>query len=186
MSFASPTPESSDPAAERRLRLAIALTGRAKRPTVRLLREIGMPSVIEELSGEDGVLDHARISARVVDWQTRIVGLYAEITSWFPDLRADRTGTVGMNEQVMQAYDVAPVRLPVLRLLAGPDQVAKFVPHGLWIIGTNGRLDLFAAAQFVIVDRSETFTSPRWEIAPALRRRQAEPFTREALLRAIA
>lgn len=145
-----------------------------------------MPSVIEELSGEDGVLDHAHISARVVDWQTRVSRLYAEVTSWLPNFRADRTGTVVMNEQVMQAYGVAPVRLPVLRLLAGADQVAKFVPHGLWIIGTNGRLDLFAATQFVIVDRSQTFTTPRWEIAPALKRRQAEPFSREALLRAIA
>ncbi len=146
-----------------------------------------MSSVIQELL-EDGItLDHQHIRDRVADWKMRVARLFDDITSWFPDLASSRSDVVAMNEPLMRKYDVPPAELPVLRLSRAGEQVAKFVPTGLWIVGTNGRLNLFASAgHFVIVDRSEDPIRTRWEIAPALRRLEIEPLSRSSLLPAFA
>jgi hypothetical protein len=145
-----------------------------------------MLSVIEELTGDGVVLDAEHVRARVDDWQARIDDLYREIASWFPHLSVSRHGTTVMDEEVMRAYGVPPVRLPILRVSDEGAEVAILVPRGLWIIGVNGRLDLSArGGQFLIVDRAGVFDPPRWTIAPSLDRLAAEPLSRDALAMAI-
>ncbi|BCM85738.1 hypothetical protein [Methylobacterium indicum] len=145
-----------------------------------------MLSVIEELSGDGIVLDAAHVRARVEDWQERINDLYREITDWLPDLCVNRDGTVLMDEEVMRAYGVSPIRLPILRLADVGAEVATFVPGGLWIIGVNGRIDLSTRnGRFLIIDRAGVFAHPRWTIAPALRRLDVEPLSQATLIRAI-
>ncbi len=147
---------------------------------------LAMPSVIQELSDEDIALNRDHAVERVEDWKFRISRLYDEIVSWFPDLRSDRDDTVEMLEAVMDATGVAPTALPVLRLHDSSGQVAKFIPKGLWIIGSNGLVILFSAnGQYVIADRSDYFAAPRWEISPSLDRLRSEPLSRTALGHAI-
>lgn len=145
-----------------------------------------MLSVIQELAGEDVILDHTHVQGRVEDWKRRLSSLYSEIVAWFPDLRSDQSDTVEMYEDLMREYGVSPTRVPVLRLFEQHDQVAKFVPRGLWIIGANGRVDLFTPkGHFLIFDRSEYSEPSRWEIASSLRRLEPEPLTPDTLLRAL-
>lgn len=141
-----------------------------------------MPSVLQELAGEDVSLDFTHVLQRVADWKARLDSLYNDVTSWFPELQHDRRDFVEMNEEIMREYGVAPVSLPILRFLDGKDELARFVPRGLWIIGANGRVDLFTKRkQYLIVDRSEYFSPALWEIAPALQRQQSKPFTKVVL-----
>lgn len=145
-----------------------------------------MSSVIQELLGEGIAIDQSYIRARVVDWRDRVSHLFDEIVSWFPDLLSDRSDTVAMDEEMMRKFDVAPELLPVLRLSNSEGQVAKFVPHGLWVIGTNGRVNLFTADErFVIIDRADYGVPARWEVAPSLRRRDKEPLSEATLARLV-
>lgn len=142
-----------------------------------------MPSVIEELTSEDVTLDAAHIRERVADWRRRLSNLYGDIAGWLSDFTSDQTDDVEMHEELMQRYGVPPIRLPILRLSDGRDELARFVPRGLWIIGANGRVNLFAQnGQFVIIDRADYYSPPRWEIAPSLHRRDTQPLSRETLL----
>lgn len=145
-----------------------------------------MLSVIEELTGDGIVLDAAHVRARVDDWRARIDDLYSRIMEWFPHLGVDLDDTIVMDEEVMRAYGVPPVRLPILHLSEAGAEVATLVPGGLWIIGVNGRIDLAARnGRFLIIDRSGIFAPPRWTIAPALDRLAVEPLSRTTLARAI-
>ncbi|MET7246622.1 hypothetical protein ABZT49_25040 [Methylobacterium sp. EM32] len=146
-----------------------------------------MLSVIEEITGDGVALDADHVRARIDDWRARIDDLYRQVADWFPHLCVSRGDTTVMNEEMMRAYGVPPVRLPILRLSDAGAEVAAFVPDGLWIIGVNGRLDLSTrSGRFLILDRAGLFETPRWTIAPALDRLAAEPLSQAALATAMA
>ncbi|SFU65324.1 hypothetical protein SAMN02799631_01604 [Methylobacterium sp. 174MFSha1.1] len=146
-----------------------------------------MLSVIEEITGDGITLDADHVRARIGDWRGRINDLYRQVTDWFPHLCVRQGDTTVMNEEMMRAYGVPPVRLPILRLSDAAVEVAAFVPDGLWIIGVNGRLDLSTrSGRFLILDRAGLFETPRWTIAPALDRLAAEPLSQAALATAMA
>lgn len=146
-----------------------------------------MSGVIEELSRSGGDLDQARVAGRVQDWRARISGLYDQLRAWLPArFSADAKQSVLMNEELMREYNVAPAEIPLLTVFENGERVAKLVPRGLWIIGSNGRLDLFTrTSQWIVVDRSENFATRVWQIAPADHRRNSEPLTAETWLRAL-
>jgi hypothetical protein len=80
-----------------------------------------------------------------------------------------------MHEQLMQKFNVPARDLPVLELSSG-QRSARLEPRGLWIIGANGRLDLFAGPDhYMIVDTAENLRPPQWQIAPFSDRRQLKP-----------
>ncbi len=140
-----------------------------------------MPSVIEELSGDSGELDKAHVERRVNDWQSRLLALYADLCAWLPPrLTPDTKSTVDMNEQLMKKFGVAATKLPILNIFDKQKRIARLVPDGLWIIGANGRLDLFTEdRQAIVVDRADNFEHPDWRIAPAAKRRDEKPLTAE-------
>ncbi|HMK89385.1 MAG TPA: hypothetical protein VK446_07110 [Methylocystis sp.] len=146
-----------------------------------------MASVIEELSGDSGELDAAHVKRRVEDWRLRVSGLYDQVQAWLPSrLSTDTSQTVRMYEDVMKKFGVPAMELPVLNIYDRDDWVAKLVPRGLWIIGANGRLDLFTRDnQAIVVDKAENFESPSWQIAPANKRRNSKPLTSDMWIKAI-
>lgn len=146
-----------------------------------------MSDVIQELSGEAGELNQTRIIQRVDDWKQRVSSLYDQVCGWLPShMSTDRRNSVPMHEDLMRKYDVAETELPILNVYENGGWIAKLVPRGLWIIGANGRLDLFARnGQWILVDRAENFENPVWQIAPAEHRRRTELLSRETLLKAI-
>ncbi len=135
-----------------------------------------MTNVAEELSPSETDLTREHVLRRVNDWQRRINGLYDRVSGWLPaDVVADRSGTILMDEELMRHFAIAPARLPVLSLSRGDAWIGKLVPQGLWIIGTNGRVDLVSTAgRALLIDRSEIFASSRWSIAPSEHRRRTE------------
>jgi hypothetical protein len=80
-----------------------------------------------------------------------------------------------MHEPLMQKFNLPARDIPVLELWSG-EHSARLEPRGLWIIGANGRLDLFAGTRhYMIVDTAENLQPPQWQIAPFSDRRQLTP-----------
>lgn len=133
-----------------------------------------MPYVLEETTSQE--IDQNHVMRRVDDWADRVSALYADICGWLPaGWTARKSGSVRMHEQLMHKFNVPARDLPVLELSSG-ERSARLEPRGLWIIGANGRLDLFAGPHhYVIVDNSENLQPPQWQIAPFSNRRQLRP-----------
>jgi hypothetical protein len=140
-----------------------------------------MPGVLEETTAPD--IDRSHVERRVDDWLDRINKLYAQIQSWLPPgWTADRGGPGRMREELMAKFGVAARDVPVLELSYQGTPSARIEPRGLWIIGANGRLDLFRGRNhYIIVDTAENFATPEWRIAPLSDRRDLQRLTAQTL-----
>ena len=82
-----------------------------------------------------------------------------------------------MSEELMRKMDVPPQQLPTLELVRDGGVCVSFRPYGLWIIGTNGRIDLVKGQErYFLLDHAGTFESADWHVAPATARRDSKPF----------
>ena len=135
-----------------------------------------MGTVLEDVTSES--IDAEHIRRRVDDWEERLGGLFAAIGGWLPEgWEARRGALVVMDEELMRKFGVAAKRMPTLELEDRAGHVARLVPRGLWIIGSNGRVDLKRdGRRYLIVDMAESFEAPDWQAAPAEQR-----CTREAV-----
>jgi hypothetical protein len=133
-----------------------------------------VPSVLEETTTQE--LDRRHVLRRVDDWVDRVTGLYSDICSWLPvGWTAHQRDTVRMHEPLMLNFNVPARDLPVLELSSG-ERSARLEPRGLWIIGANGRLDLFAnSGHHIIIDAAENLQPPQWQIAPFADRQRLKP-----------
>ncbi|MDE0004803.1 MAG: hypothetical protein OXQ29_19100, partial [Rhodospirillaceae bacterium] len=140
-----------------------------------------MKTVLEEVTSDAVDAEHVR--RRVEDWEARLNGLYAKIGEWLPDgWEARRGAPVVMHAKMMERFGVEAKRLPTLELHSRSGQVVKLVPDALWIIGTNGRVDLKGdGGRYIMIDTADNFEEPRWEVSRSDRRSHREPVTREWL-----
>ena len=144
-----------------------------------------MKTVLEEVTSD--AIDAEHVRRRVEDWEARLNGLYAMIGEWLPDGWEARQGVpVFMHEKMMQAFGVEATPMPKLELHDRTDRVLKLTPDALWIIGTNGRVDLKGVGRgYIIIDTADNFEKPRWEVCPADRRSDREAVTRDWLRRVL-
>lgn len=142
-----------------------------------------MKTVLEEVTSDAIEAEHVR--RRVRDWEARVSGLYAMIGEWLPDGWEARQGVpMVMHEKMMQVFGVEARRMPTLELHDRTSRVLKLAPDALWIIGTNGRVDLRGVRPgYIIIDTADNFEEPRWEVCPADRRSDREPVSRDWLRR---
>ena len=136
-------------------------------------------------------VDKQRIVQRVREWHERLLELYSRIQQWLPrDLgyEIDTSGQTLMNEELMSKYDVEPVNLPTLKIKRNDDIVLLFQPKGLWVIGANGRVDVFGKnSNWLLVDFSEQFSAHTdWKLAIPEDRRNFIDFTEPAFLEMLA
>jgi len=141
-----------------------------------------MTRVLEETTEQD--IDRDHIERRIDDWANRIDALYHEIEGWLPlGWSAARPGTVRMHEEPMQRFGVAARELPVLELSFNGTPSARIEPRGLWIVGLNGRLDLFRGREhYIIFDIADNFDPADWRIAPFSDRRKQQRFDRQTFV----
>lgn len=138
-----------------------------------------MPTVLEEVTETEITRHH--VEQRVDDWCDRIDALYRQIDNWLPNGYSSlRRRTVPMYEEMMKSFGVPPRNLPVLEISRAQSIVARIEPRGLWIIGVNGRLDVFVgSAQYIIVDLAENFTAAAWVISSFSNRKSRQPLTQQ-------
>ena len=142
-----------------------------------------MGTVLEDVTSE--TIDATHIRRRVDDWEERLGALFAVIGGWLPEGWKARAGApVVMDEELMRKFGVEAKRMPTLELKDRAGHVARLVPRGLWIIGSNGRVDLKRDGRhFLIVDMAENFEAPDWQAAPAEQRCTREAVTEDWLRR---
>lgn len=143
-------------------------------------------NALEDLTNP--AVERRYVEQRVDEWVDRLSTLYDHVVDWLPaGWTATRTDTMPMQEELMRRLDVGPRRQPVLTLLHDGSARGHLEPRGLWIIGANGRVDLHSpGGHYLIVDRSEAFDPPDWQIASILTRREQRSFDRESLRDALA
>ena len=145
-----------------------------------------MVDVLEEVTS--GTITKEHVVKRIDDWVDRLNRLYALVERWLPPgWKVVQHRVVQMNEEMMQTYKVAPRELPVLDLENGSGRAAYLEPRGLWIVGTNGRVDLYAGEKhYLILDRSEAFAKPDWSISDFNKRSKHEKLDRGSFRAALA
>lgn len=150
-----------------------------------------MPNALSDVVADD--LPKSYVEQRVTDWANRIDELFDRIERWLPPgWRAERRSGVIMNEEMMRQHDVPARELPLLHLEAADGSAASIKPYGLWIVGSNGRLDLRTpTGEFAIIDKADFDLArhdaqPHWVIAPLRDRQRSRDLTREALQEALA
>jgi hypothetical protein len=124
------------------------------------------------------------IQRRVENWLERLRQLYEQINLWAGahEWQASEVAPVLMDEELMQRFHVQPVQQPALRLEKSNGKYAFFKPKALWVIGANGRIDLYTTqGTFVVVDQAERFEDPKWTVFGIGGRRQGVPFTADLL-----
>ena len=146
-----------------------------------------MGTVLDDVTSESIDVQHVR--RRVDDWEKRLNGLYAMIGGWLPDEWEARDGElVTMHAELMRKFNVGSRRMPTLELVGKGNACVRFAPRGLWIIGSNGWVDVNrerGAHRYLIVDKAENFEEPEWQAAPANRRCDRGPVTRDWLMRVL-
>lgn len=123
------------------------------------------------------------VESRVEDWKSRLSTLFRQVSDWALDngWQVADSGTVEMHEELMQKYGVPATEQPTLRLDRGQGYLL-FKPKALWVIGANGRIDLYTSkGTFIIVDLAERGASPKWTIFRATHKRDGDRFTPEML-----
>jgi hypothetical protein len=125
-----------------------------------------MSDVLEELSEADS-LSREHVQSRVDDWSRRCTELFEAIKEWMPhDWQIAVMQNAQIDEELMRSNGVPPRKLPTLEFRDQYNRSGKIIPRGLWIIGANGRLDMYYEDRhFVIVDKADNFNLPQWKIA---------------------
>ena len=144
-----------------------------------------MGSVLDDVT--DDSIDAGHVLRRVDDWEARVNDLYATVRRWLPEGWTARDGaTVRMYEELMREFEVPARSIPTLLLGNGAERSAVLEPRGLWIIGTNGRVDMKSGGRhYLLVDVSGNFEAPRWEVARLERRLDRVALTENWLARAL-
>ena len=87
----------------------------------------------------------------------------------------------------MRKFAIPAREIPVLFLSSADGRSATLEPRGLWIIGFNGRVDLFVDRKhYLIVDTAKNFAIPKWRIADFAQRDNIEDLDRNSFLAALA
>ena len=130
---------------------------------------------------------------RLRDWQHRVHGLYDDVQAVLgSEYTYDRDGKQRSAEDRVQLAglsedDVPPV--DILRVGRAGRVVAQFLPRMLWMIGANGRIDLFVMPStggrqfFMLIDRSAPLSNlSDWRLVrPAMDPLAHPPFRPERL-----
>ena len=88
-------------------------------------------------------IDKSHIESRIQDWKNRLNALFAKFETWVPADPGIRIlhGSLKQQEQLMKEYGVRPVEMPTFTILVNKNRIA-FIPHSLWVIGANGRVNI--------------------------------------------
>lgn len=121
---------------------------------------------IDDIDGLDVTPRH--VGLRVDDWLERLTALFDSIEAWAAanNWRAKRGPPISMLEPLMERYGLQPRDQPTLTLQPmNGGGVVSIQPRGLWVIGANGRVDVFSPrGAFVLIDVADQFQAPQWTL----------------------
>lgn len=102
---------------------------------------------------------------RLDDWFKRLGTLLSDIRVWGHNhgWTVEDAAPIPMNEEIMQRFDIDERLQPAMTLRDPSHREIWVWPKALWVIGANGRVDIFSRkGVFVLIDRAEPFQPPQW------------------------
>ena len=139
--------------------------------------------VAEAITSREDLID------RIEDWKQRISTLYNKVKEWLPENEGYEIcieKPVSMYEELMEKYHIDPVALDTADILKNEQLVLTIKPYGLWVIGSNGRLDLLnKKGVHFLLDLSENFQNPKWMLIDPSQRTEKVPFSKSELIKII-
>lgn len=131
---------------------------------------------IDDIDEPDFTSEH--VTRRVDDWLERLGTLIGQIRTWAQSIGwAAEDGTpIPMDEEFMRRAGLPAREQPTLSVRS-PDGAEVWIkPKGLWVIGANGRVDLYSRkGAFTLVDTADEFQTPRW-ILHRIGKTDGQPF----------
>jgi hypothetical protein len=137
----------------------------------------------------DGVFDRAKVVDEVENWVRRVEALYDDIQTWLadqPDLRFEQTRTITMSEELMLKFAVTDRDLPVLDVIDDDQVIASFVPRGLWLVGSWGRIDVITRERTDVLVALGGTGNLEWRVTSSEDRHRRVPFDGKVLLKLLA
>ena len=132
-----------------------------------------------------GVFTRNRVVEELDDWVCRITQLYNDVCTWLadrPELRPDQSRTVTVSEELMQDFAVTDREVPVLDPVDGDQAAASFVPRGLWMIGSWGRIDIITRDRTYILSALKDAGHFEWWLTSSPGGQTPQAFDKSALL----
>ena len=109
-------------------------------------------------------LPHDRFNSRVDDWLDRINHLYEEMEIWiqdYKDFEYRKNREFSMHEELMRIHGISAKIIDIFDVYKKEDLILSFVPFGLWVLGSNGRIDLVSNNKsWFLIDKSLPLKPP--------------------------
>ena len=137
----------------------------------------------------EGIFTRTQVIEEVEDWVCRVSALYDDIRAWLGnrrDLHFEQSRAVTMSEEMMQEFAVTDRDIPVLDVLNVDQVIASFVPRGLWMIGSWGRIDVITRNGTQMLIALGGPGNREWQLVSASDRRRTDKFDKDALLALVA
>lgn len=118
---------------------------------------------MDDIDGLEVTPQH--VTRRVDDWLDRLAALFDSIETWAATngWNATRGAPKTMLEPLMQRFGLPPNEQPTLTLRSPTGGMVSILPKGLWVIGANGRVDVYSPkGAFVLIDIADQFQPPQW------------------------
>jgi hypothetical protein len=114
---------------------------------------------------------HAKITADYVrkcvdDWLQRLNDLFNKVKDWAAanGWAAEDGAPIPMYEEMMERFGVPEHKQPTLSVRSATGQQIWIKPKGLWVIGANGRVDIYSPkGAYTLVDVGDRPQGgPKW------------------------
>jgi len=140
------------------------------------------------MKNEIMTIDRNYIISRLSNWKDRLQNLFSDIKNWSEMIEGNiaikEFDIPQAREELMSKFDVKPETIHKL-VLSNNTFRASFVPMGLWVMGSNGRVNITTQKdQYILVDLGEDST-PKWTIVNPAKRKEQVDFTQETLKKII-
>lgn len=127
------------------------------------------------------IMDKEYVTKRVNDWQERIHDLINQLSQWLPDagleVRPARKNM--MHEGQMKSFDIPARELESADIFRKGKLLMTVKPFGLWILGSNGRVDLMTSTgSLILVDEANPFERPKWKVYLSHDRQKGKEFNK--------
>lgn len=139
------------------------------------------------MSPLDTTIDRNYILSRMNNWKTRLDNLFSDILTWAHDIpvvqiQVKETKFLQAREELMQQFNVDPIELRAIAIRSSRNKIS-FVPLALWVIGSNGRVNIKTNKHsYILVDMGgQVGMSSQWLIVNPAKRSQRISFEKAVL-----
>ncbi len=134
-------------------------------------------------------IDREHILWRVSDWKNRLNRLFSNIENWtkdFATIKIQKSDIPQAREELMYKFGIDPDTVPAMAIFLGKIR-ASFVPMGIWVIGSNGRVNITTNKnQYILLDLGGDNDNPsQWVIVNPSKRKERISFDRNTLSKII-